>query len=312
MANSNPKAVRGDYSDLYGTTQLPVLEDLFMSEYDRHPMRRESIFNNRTTDRDIYQTTELHDTPLFTSVAEGDNVLYDQPNQGFDRTYTMVKFQRGVSISKEAVADGKFDMIAHMIRSLGKSARETQEVAGMNVFNNGFTSETTPDGQPLFDLAHLNPSGSNPFNNEPTTPSDLTISSLEDNIAEFRQTFLGDTGIIQFITPKILLVPEELRHQAIQLIGSEKRPGSADNNINSVAQDGLQVISSPHLTDTDAWFLLSEKSDHRLDLVVREALSTSAAGPDLGFHNDTMFFKGNYREDIGASGPQGAFGNPGA
>jgi len=309
---ANPKFIRADYADLYGSTQLPVLEDLFMSEYKRHPMRRDTIFNMRNSDRDIYQTTEIHDTPLFTSVAEGTNYEYDQPNQGFDKTYTVVKFGRGVSISEEAVADAKFDTIAHMMRSLGKSARETQEVAAMNVFNNGFSTETTPDGQPLFDAAHLNPSGNNPFNNEPGTASDLTITSLEDAIADFRQTFIGDTGIIQFIVPKILLVPEELRHTAIQLLGSEKKPGTADNNINSVAQDGLQVVSSPHLTDTDAWFLLSDKLDHRIEVIVREALSTKASGMDAGFHNDTMFFKGKYREDLGASGPQGAYGNPGA
>lgn len=309
---ANPEVVRGDYADLFGSTQLPVLEDLFMSEYDRHPMRREGIFNMRSTVRDIYQTTELHDTPLFTSVTEGTNYLYDQPNQGYDKTYTIVKYGRGVSISKEAVSDGKFDMIAHMIRSLGKSARETQEVAAMNVFNNGFTSETTPDGLPLFDATHTNPSGSNSFNNEPASAADLTITSLEDAIADFRSTFVGDSGIIQYIVPKILLVPEQLRHTAIQLIGSEKRPDSADNNINSVAQDGLRVISSPHLTDADSWFLLSDKMDHRLDLVVREALSTESDPKFSGFHNDTLFYKAKYREAIGASGPQGAYGIPGA
>lgn len=309
---ANPVITQGDYADLFGSAQLPVLEDLFMSEYNRHPMRRDALFNMRSTDREIYQTTEIHDTPLFTSVSEGANYLYDQPNQGYDKTYTIVKYGRGCSISEEAVADGKFDMIAHLMRSLGKSARETQEVAAMNVFNNGFTSETTPDGQPLFDATHTNPSGSNSFNNEPSTGSDLTITSLEDAIADFRKTFVGDSGIIQYISPKILLVPEELRHTAIQLVGSERKPETADNNINSVAQDGLMVVSSPHLTDTDAWFLLSDKMDHRLEIIVREALSTKSSGPDAGFHNDTLFFKGKYREALGASGPQGAYGNPGA
>ena len=79
--------------------------------------------------------------------------------------------------------------------------------------------------------------------------------------------------------------------------------------MNSFAQEGLTVISSPHLTDTDAWFLVSQPSDNGLYIVSRKDVETKGAGPDAGFDNDSIKYKSRYREKIAA---YGVFGTAGA
>ena len=84
------------------------------------------------------------------------------------------------------------------------------------------------------------------------------------------------------------------------------------NNMNSFAQEGLRVVSSPHLTDTDAWYMHAQPSDTGLRIVSRSPVQTIAAGDDAGFVNDSILYKSRYREKIGAIHGYGTFGTTGA
>ncbi len=306
-----PVALRSQYGDLYGADMLPVLEEVFKTTLEQHPSRREQLFKMVSTDRDIWQSTELHDMELFTQVAEGSEYSFKRPKQGASKTLTIVKNGLGFSISEEMVADGKFDLIADMTRMLAQSARETQEVSAMNIFNNGFGTETTADGQYVFDSDHSLPSGQT-FSNIPTTNADLSATSLDTGLSDFETRFVGDSGIIKRMVPKILLVHSSQRRYAKELVGSDLKPDSSENNMNSLKGEGLIVVSSPHLADTDAWFLLSSPEQTGFRIVRRTGIETKAAGPDVGFASDSILYKSRYREKIGVTHPYGAYGCAGA
>lgn len=306
-----PKLQQANFGDLYGSGMLPVLEEIFASNLQRHPQLREQLFKVVQHDRDIWQYSEVHDMPLFSSVSEGADYSFERMKQGYDKTFTMVKYGLGFSISEEAVADGKFNFIADAIAKLAKSARETQEQAGMDVFNNGFTTETTADGVALFSTSHTTPSGSVTIANKPATDIDLSYTALSDAISAFKKAFRGDSGIYNMIMPKKLVVPTELELYARELVGSALKADTDHNNKNPFHQS-LEVIASPHLTDADAWFLASDKEDHGLRIIERMGLNTKAAGSDAGFVNDNILYKARYREDLGAVRPQGVYGSTGA
>jgi len=309
-----PVMQRSNFSDLFGSSQLPVLEYLFRSELDRHPSRREMLFNTRQTDRDIWQYSEIHDLDLFSEVSEGTEFSFKRPKQGANKTLTMTKFGLGFSISEEMVSDGKFDFIADSVRKLGKSARESQEISAMNIFNNGFSTETTADGVSVFNTAHTLPSGLT-FRNRLSTNADLSVTSLDTALQDFETQFIGDSGIKYSISPKFLVVHPSNKRFAMELVGSTLKPETADNNMNAFLQDNLMVVSSPHLTDSDAWFLTSSPDnldENGLVIVVREGIQTTAAGPDVGFTTDSIFYKAKYREKLAAVHPYGLFGSPGA
>lgn len=306
-----PTAVRSQYSHLFGPAMLPVLEELFDSELAMHPSRRELLFKIVQHDRDIWQSSELHDMPLFNEVQEGTEYSFNRGKQGASKTLTIKKMGLGFSISKEAVEDGKFDLISSMVKKLAKSSRESQEIDAMNVINNGFSSETTSDGVAIFSTAHTLPSGLT-FRNRLAADADLSTTSLDTMLQDYETQVIGDSGIIYNQQPKYLLVHPSNKRYALEVVGSDLKADTADNNLNPFKADGLQVISSPHLTDSDAWFLLSAPADNGLRIIERKALSTEAAGSDYGYATDSIFYKASYREKIGAIHPYGLFGTSGA
>lgn len=309
---SAPAQLRANYSDLFGSSMLPVLEELFRTQYEMSPMVRDIIFKKVTTDRDIWQSSELHDMPLFATVNEGADYTFSAPRAGNHKTMSVVKFGLGYSVSEEAVDDGKFDLIADAIRKMGDSARESQEQSAMDILNNGFLTELVADGLSLFNAAHTLPSGAT-FRNILATASDLSYTSLQTAIQDFEKVFKGDTGVHKIIRPKYLVVPNELRMYAKELVGSDKKTDTNFNNINSIKEEGLQVISSPRLTDTNAWFLTADPAETGLRIIERKALETRAAAPDsVGFINDSILYKARYREKLGAIHAYGVFGTPGA
>lgn len=317
---SSPVFLEGNYSDLFGATMLPVLEELFRAEVEMHPSRRSELFKIVQSDRDIWQATELHDMPLFSEVPEGSDYSFQRPRQGANKTLKPVKFGLGFSISEEAVDDGKFDYIADAIRKMARSAMESQEIQAMNIFNNGFSSEVAADGLSVFNAAHTLPSGLT-FRNVLSTPADLSASSLEQMLTDFETQFIGDTGIIYNYRPKVLFVHPSNKRLAKELIGSDLKPDVAlsgatgitnINNYNSFKEEGLRVVSSPHLTDIDAWFMLANPMETGLRIVSRKPIETKAGGSDVGFLSDSILYKSRYREKIGVTHPYAIFGTAGA
>lgn len=306
-----PVTVRSQFSDLYGSTMLPVLEEVFRAELALHPSLRERLFKVVPTDRDIWQSTEIHDMELFSQISEGADYTFKRVQQGSNKTITVVKYGLGFSISEEAVDDGKFDLIGDMVRRLARSGYETQVVNAMNVFNNGFGSQHTADGLSLFNTAHTLPSGAT-FRNQLSVNSDLSVTSLDTMLSDFETQFTGNTGIIYKIRPRTILVHPNSKRYAMELIGSELKADTSDNNLNPFKEDGLAVMSDPHLTDTDAWFMLAMPEETGLRIVVRKPIETKAAGPDVGFSSDSIYYKARYREAIDTTHAYGVFGSPGA
>ncbi|NIO44969.1 MAG: hypothetical protein GTN36_05460 [Candidatus Aenigmarchaeota archaeon] len=308
---ANIKALQANYADFFGANMLPVLEEIFTSNLMRHPSVRERIFKILSHDREIWQYSEVHDMPLFSSISEGSDYSFEKTLQGSDKTLTVVKYGLGYSISEEAVEDGKFAFLADAIAKLAKSAKETQEQAAMDILNNGFSTATTADGLSLFNAAHTTPSGNITIANTPAAQVDLSFSSLSDAISQFKKVFRGDSGIYQMIMPKMLVVPTELELYAQQLVKSSQKADSDHNNINPFANQ-LQVISSPHLTDSDQWQLVSDPSENGLRVISRKGIETKAGGSDVGFVNDAILYKARYREIVGAVKPHGIYGSSGA
>lgn len=307
---STPVMLRNNFSDLFSSSALPALEELFRHELTLHPMIREQLCRVVSTDKDIYQSSEIGDLQNFAEVGEGTDYSFVAPRQGANKTFVIKKYGLGFTISEEAVEDGKFDMIASAVKMLAESAIETQEVSAINLLNNGFGSVTTRDGLSLFNTAHTLPSGLT-YRNRPSTFVDLSQSALDAALVDFETQFIRDSGKIINMAPTMLVVPPSLKRYAMELVGSELKPDTDFNNMNSLKGEGLRVVSSPRLTDSDAWFLMAPPEKNGLRIIKRKGIETKAAGPDAGFVNDSIMYKSRYREEVGALDAIGAWGSQG-
>jgi hypothetical protein len=304
--------LKQNFPDLFGVNMLPALEWLFRNELPMHQGIRGKLAQNKSTVRDIWQMSETHDIDMFEEVEEGENYSFKTTKAGANKTLVIKKYGLGIQISQEAIDDGKYDELADLMRKLARSAQESREVSFVNLFNNGFSSELTPDGLSVFNSAHTLPSGGT-YSNVLPVASDLSESSLQSACTMFSTAFVGDTGIIHHLTPRKILVHPVNAPYARELVGSSLKPDTNDNNINSLP--GLEVIQSPHLVDEDAWFVLAAAGEGvgpGCTVIERQGIVTKAGGPAVGFENDTVKYKSSYREVMGWLHAFGVIATPGA
>jgi phage major head subunit gpT-like protein len=307
MSNA-PVILKGNHSQLYGANMLPALEELFRAELELHPSRRDALFTTKKISSDLYQASSLEGLPLFSQMSEGEDYSYQAIQQGLSKNIAPLKYGLGFSISEEAMEDGKIDMIAHGVQAMARSAQESREIQAMAIFNGGFDTVTTPDGAYLFSTSHTQPSGLG-FRNKASTDLDLSQSSLQAAWNDMETQFIDNNGLIQHCQPKILLVPSILRRTAEEIVKTPRKLDSEYNNINTLADDGIIVISSPHLTDADGWFLLADKSKTGLRIISRKGIETKS---NEVFDNDSVRYKCRYREKVDVVNPIGVWGSTGA
>lgn len=284
---------RDSFSDLYLIDMLPELSNIIVDKYDSLPDLIQMLFNVKKTDKSIEQSTKITGFGAAPEVPEGESIQYHEFKQGYDKTYTMVKYGLGFMVTEEMIEDGKFDLVGKMSRLLGKSVHETRQIRAFNVFNNGFTT-AGPDAVSLFNASHPLTGGGAASN---TASSDLTVTALETAIAAFENT-TDDEGLHIAIKPKYLVVPPALKFKAKEIVASAQKSGTANNDMNSLMDEDLVVVSSPYLTDAGQWILLAEKDEHELCFYDRKVPTVSGA---FDFDTDSGKTKMKTRFDVGFS-----------
>ena len=248
--------------DVFFTDALPLLEEIIFSTLESYPDIITKIANVRQGTGWGTQMTEQSGTGPVVSIAEGAPVTYDDIVQGADTTFTFTKFGLGVIITEEMIDDQKYDQAGDIYRGLGASMHHTRQVDFMNNFNNGFTTNGY-DGTPLCSTTHpLIKAGGNE-NNRPATDVDLSVAGLRTALTDISGT-LSHEGLRIYLKPKTLLVASANIYDAHELLKSDYRPGTANNDVNAFTMFGLEYVMSEYLTDADAWFILCDKSQHRL------------------------------------------------
>ena len=295
-----------NFRNFFGVAALPALDEIFFDHYEQAEDPRAKLFNMESTDRELVQKAGVTSLGLLNIVAEANQAPKDSFNQSYSKNYSVLKYAKAIGISDEMIQDDRFDMISKMVKSLARSSRETQQFTAMNIFNNAFGSETSWDGVSIISASHPTEVGNQ---SNSLTSADLSYSSLAVAEQAFRSVQDG-RGKHLLIKPRILLVSESDRQNAIEIVQSPYKANTANNNVNALGADGgLTVISSPYLTDSDAWFLLSDPMDHGLRIIDRQSMTTKMDEDVLA---GVMYYKAQYRQALGCDEWRGIFGNAGA
>lgn len=298
--------LESQFKDLFNTTALPVLDLVMLDEYNQKADLRPRLFNMEKADREIAQNTEIDSLGRFSATSEAEIAPLDNFGQSYNKTYRMITYKKMIAIPKQFIRDEKWSLINKMVRSIGRSAKETQMVNAFNVYNGAFSSSLTPgsDGVALISASH--PSQVGLQSNTLVAQADLAEASLK----EAERVFVGfqdQVGKRLDIMPQLLVVNQFNMHTAKELVGSPFEPGTSNNNINSMPNYELAI--SPYLTDADAWFLQSAPSDHGLRIWERQALETDS---DMDKKAGVLYYVADYREAVGADIWRGIVGSDGS
>ena len=300
--------LRTTLPDLY-LQRLAFLEQVLFDEMPIEASPFGRILKVRDMgNRPLVRTTTVGSFGTVPIKAEGAPVTYEDMAAGYDATFQADTYELAFRATKEALDDEQEEVVSDAARALGSSMTYAYNIDHANLFNNGFSSTTgAPDGVVLFSTAHPLIGGGTE-QNALTTAADLSTASLRTALNDVADT-TDDAGKIIHWRPRILFVPVELKWLAMEMVGSTLRSDTADNAINAFKEDGLTVVSSPYLTDPDAWFLLDEPSRHNVRTYWREHPNVLH---DWDFETSSMKVKIRARWRRGWSDFRGVYGTPGA
>jgi hypothetical protein len=261
--------LRSNFQDIFLTDALPVLGDVLFDEYDKQPDLLMRIFNLKSIDKWGHQSTTISGLGSAPQSGEGEPSATDSPIMGYDKTYIPVSYSLIVSLSEDLVEDDKIELASKTLRELGLSIYNTEQITGFNVLNNGFTV-TGPDGVSLFSTAHPLLGGGT-YNNRPSSAIALSVAGLRAMETSYGR-MVNDRNITKIALPRQILVPVELKQTAKELLKSIDRPDTPNRSINTFYDENYELLVSPYLTSTTAWFAFGDKSQHDLNFIRRKAM----------------------------------------
>jgi len=299
---------------------LPGLNALFGLEYARYDDEHAACYDAEASDRSFEEEVKLSGFAAAPVKPEGSGISYDAAQESFTARYNHETIAMGFSITEEAMEDNLYDSLsARYTKALARAMAHTKQVKAMVPFNNGFTNAyQSGDGVNLFtalgdgvtggDGHPLVSGGKN--SNRPATAVDLNETSLEAAVIQIAK-WTDERGLLIAARPRKLIIPPDLQFVAKRVLGTELRPGTADNDINALRVMG--VVPEGHavnhyLTDVDAWFLMTDVPNG-MKHFTRVAMETSMDGD---FDTGNVRYKARERYSFGVSDPLGVWGSPGA
>ncbi len=314
--------VRGQFPKL----MAPGLRKMYIDALDtemkaeEHPM----VFNILNSESAYEQDSKMSGFGPLQEKPENTPVAYTNMIPGGDKRYIHLTYALGVRTSKELYDDDKYGIIKKAPVSLARSIRYTKEVVAFNTLNLGFSNAvTTIDGVSLFNNQHpllggpsatqnwssltniISAAGT--FPNRPSTDIDLSYTALQLASIQFER-MIDSQGMPINIKPRMLIIPPELKFIAKELLGSTGKPGTSDNDINSLIGEDLQFMICHYLTSQSAWFLTADKSKHSLNFFNRQSPRDSF---DDDFDTDAIKQKTTMRISAGATDWLGTWGSNG-
>ena len=290
---------------------LPGLNALFGMEYEKYGEEHAEIFETESSERSFEEETKLSGFGAAPVKNEGSAIAYDNAQEAWTARYNHETISMGFSVTEEAIEDNLYDSLSsRYTKSLARAMAYTKQVKAAAILNNAFDNTVTyGDGVELCSTAHpLVSGGTN--SNEPATGADLNETSLEAAIIQIAG-WTDERGLLIAAKPRKLVVPPDLQFVATRLLETELRTATADNDINAMRSMGSipeGYTVNHYLTDTNAWFLLTDVPNG-LKHFVRTPMQTSM---DADFDTGNSRYKARERYSFGVSDPLGIFGSPGA
>ena len=303
-------------SSSFAKALWPGVNTWYGEAYNQYPVEWDKLFEKSTSRKAFEEDVGTSHFGLAVAKSEGSPVTYDAARQGFTSRYQHVVYALGFIITREAFDDDQYDVVGKLkAQSLAFSMRQTKEIVAANIFNRAFsTSYLGGDGASLIASAGGGGSPSHPnvaggtYTNGVATAIDLSEAALEQaciDIADFK----NDRGLKIAVRPRKLVIPKELMFEAHRILKTDGQVYSADNTLNAIKTMGMipEVVINHYLTDTDAWFILTDVKNG-LKYFERNGDEFTM---DEDWDTENAKYKARARYSFGWTDPRGIYASPG-
>lgn len=298
----------------YSEDLWPGIKKWFGAAYTDWEPLWEKLITNYSSDKQFEKYQGQTEYGLAAVKDQGGNIQFRDPYQGFQKEIINTTYGIGSTITYEMMRYDQYNLFSRIPEQLAKSVRRTEETVVHNLLNNGFSTAVTPtlvaDGLSLFNTAHiLVATTGTTLNNTPTTASDFSQSALEQAYIDVGR-FVDDQNLPIVVDLDLLVVPVESQHLARKVLQTEYEVNSGNNTINPVSTSRmpLELLVTPYLTDTDAWFIKTSVDD---GLVFQE-VDAVQLDRDNEFDTKNLKFSAMRLFGVGGVNYLGYYGSPGA
>lgn len=293
---------RGGFSGLLA----PGFRKILFDSYKERPLEYTRFVNKHTSKRAYEEDFNIGGLGALQPKTEGGSIVYQMGIPGNIKRYVWSTYALGYRITQEMFDDDLYGVFGTKFsRSLGRSARNNEEVVGHsplnNAFNVGFNGYVT--GEALLG-DHIGLRGGT-LRNTPIVQADFGLLTLQAAIEHFH-SLTDESGFPIMLTPKKLIHSIGDYWMVNQVLKSQFLPGGALNDINQIEREGITPYLSHYLTDPDAWFLLADT--HDINYFERRPF-TYKNGDD--FDTGDAKFKGTRRNGAGFGDWRGIYGSSG-
>jgi len=295
------------YKSNFGDLLEPGLREIYDSRYNEIPSIFPQLLTVNSSTKQSEKDSAISGFGYFDETTEGGSVVYEDPVQMYDVTYTHKKYTKGFKVSQEMYDDDLYRIINRKPGQLAIAAKRTAEYNAAALFNNAFsTSYKGGDGYPLCSIYHPRADGGTAQLNKAAQDLALSDSNLQTAILRMEGQ-LDDKGMKIAVEPDILLVPRNLKKTAVVITQSDGLSQSNYNDLNYSKTLGLKVVAWHYLTSTTAWFLI-DSSVALLNWFWRKQPEFSQ---DNSFDTEMALFKTSMRFSKGFSDWRGVDGSLG-
>ena len=283
------------------------LKKVYFIQYGQLREMFSAVFNLSDSSRGFEDFLPVSGLGRMSVVNENSSIPYDQAVEGSRRTVAHTMYGQGFQVSRVNWDDEQYGIMKRMTEALARSVRYEQEVQAWALFNDADagTDFTGFDGLPLIDDSHTLLNSASTWDNRLT--ADLAVSSLQAAVDLFA-TSVDESNLNIALEPSLLVVPSQNRWLAAELTESKFDPESAENRINALSDIGISWFATPFITDTDSFFLLSEKSNHDLMFIWRLRPETDDT---VDFDTKALKFSAIQRFSVNFNDPHGVVGSMG-
>lgn len=299
----------------------PGILGWFGDSYEDWEPLWEKICDQHQSDKQFEKFQGITNYGLAGVKDQGASIPYRDKFQGFPREIINITYGIGSTITYEMMRYDQYDKFKAIPSQLAQAVRRTEETVVFNLLNNGFVTNPnlgttnlnqtlTADGKSLFNSAHLLVAANNVTQkNTPATASDLSQSALEQAYIDI-SLFVDDQNLPIVVRPEKIIVPVQSQMLVRKILQTEYEVDSGNNTINPVssARMPLEIVISPWLTDTDAWYIKTDEEDG----LVFTDVDPVMLDRDNEFDSKNLKFSAMRLFGVGAVNYLGYYGAPGA
>ena len=289
----------------FGDTLFPGLRKIFGLSYRERAAEYSRIFQVENSQKYREDLLSVGGFGLAPEMDSGDSVTYMEAKQNWVHSTIHTKYGAGFIVENDLYDDEMYGTIRALPAALAQSMRATVETVDASYLNNGFASSTAGDGVLLFSASHLLGEGGT-FRNMPSVSADLDATSLEQALLDIGG-WVNDAGLQMDARPKMLVVSKENEWNCVRLFGTAQDVGTAYNDKNP-AYNLMPWMVCHYLTDTDAWFIVTDVPNGLVHYWRRKPDFTK----DNDFDTENAKYKSIMRFSRTCHDPRGVYGNAGA